>query len=147
MRNITTKTVNQTQKLAANLAKKIIKAGPLDNGALVVGLVGDLGAGKTVFTQGFAAALGVKEKVVSPTFVLLRRYKIEISGFKNLIHIDAYRIENSEEILELGWKQIVEDPENIIVVEWAERVKNILPKKSIEIKIEHFEKDKRRIGF
>ncbi|MBU1179054.1 tRNA (adenosine(37)-N6)-threonylcarbamoyltransferase complex ATPase subunit type 1 TsaE [Patescibacteria group bacterium] len=140
MRKIS-RTCGQTGKLAESLAKKIISTRLRKScEACVIALSGDLGAGKTVFVQGFAKALGIKDKITSPTFVILKK-------FKNLVHIDAYRIDNPKEILYLGWEELVNNPENIILVEWAEKVKKILPKNTIWIKFEHLDEKRRIIDF
>lgn len=99
--------------------------------ATVVGLYGDLGAGKTTFTQGAAKALGISETVVSPTFVIEKIYELQKNDtekkFTHFIHIDSYRLEKSEELLRLGWKEIISDPHNLIFIEWPERVEDIMP--------------------
>jgi len=136
-------TIRQTGRLAEGLVKKILK---LDNKrAVVVALVGDLGAGKTTFVQGFAKALGVKEKITSPTFVIQKKFKIQNSKFKILIHIDAYRIDDSQEILDLGWEELLDNSKNIVLVEWAEKIKKILPKNTIWIKFGHISETERQI--
>ncbi|MFH1979359.1 MAG: tRNA (adenosine(37)-N6)-threonylcarbamoyltransferase complex ATPase subunit type 1 TsaE [Patescibacteria group bacterium] len=136
--------IEQTDKIAGDLARKIL----LDNneGAFVVALEGDLGAGKTTFAQGFARALGIKEKITSPTFVLLKKYKINSDRYGSLIHIDAYRLEDPQDLIELGWDKLVLDPKNIILVEWADKIKKILPKKHILIKLMHSSNQTRQIG-
>ncbi len=96
--------------------------------AVVVGLYGELGAGKTAFTQALANALGVIERVTSPTFVLEKVYALKNQKFSHLIHIDAYRLERSNELKQLGWDTIVLDRNNLIVIEWADRIEDILPK-------------------
>ncbi|MEX0652195.1 MAG: tRNA (adenosine(37)-N6)-threonylcarbamoyltransferase complex ATPase subunit type 1 TsaE [Candidatus Paceibacterota bacterium] len=99
--------------------------------ATVVGLYGDLGAGKTTFTKALARALGVDETVTSPTFVLEKIYSLanqkQARGFSQLVHIDAYRLEESKELKQLNWNTYIVDPKNIIVVEWADRVAEFLP--------------------
>ena len=95
---------------------------PKESSATVVGLYGDLGAGKTFFTQVIAKNLGLKEDVVSPTFVIEKKYILTNQKFANLIHIDAYRIEDSDELLSLRWREIISDPRNLILIEWPERV-------------------------
>jgi tRNA threonylcarbamoyladenosine biosynthesis protein TsaE len=134
---IVSNTKNQTSKLAKELAGKILRL-RLGQGAVVVGLSGELGSGKTAFCQSFAKALGVKEKIHSPTFVIFRRYG-------NLYHFDAYRIKNKKDIISLGWKKIISDPQNIILVEWAENIKKVFPKKHFWIKMAHLGKNKRGI--
>lgn len=98
------------------------------NQATVVELIGNLGSGKTTFTQALAQELGITDTVVSPTFVIQKRYNIPNHPlFKKLIHIDAYRLENPDEILKLDWKEDLKHPENLILVEWSEKIQNHLP--------------------
>lgn len=139
-----TKSGAQTQKLASGFAHQLLKSKPAKK-AVIIGLIGDLGSGKTVFAQGFAKGLGVKECVVSPTFVLERIYKLKTKNYRLFIHIDAYRIEKPKEIMDLGFKDLVRDCRNIVLIEWADRVKSILPKNSVKIKFEHIDKNKRKI--
>jgi len=138
----------QTQKLGEILAKEVLKT-KLKKGALTFGLEGDLGGGKTTFLQGFAKGLGIKEKILSPTFIILKKFKIQSANrrknFKNFYHIDCYRIEKPREILDLGFKEIVSNPQNIIAVEWANRIKNILPQNIIILKFQFIDKNKREI--
>ena len=101
--------------------------------ATVVGLFGDLGAGKTTFVKAVAKIMGVDETVTSPTFVIEKIYKLTDQKFDHLIHIDAYRIEKEDELLHLGWKEILENHKNIIFLEWPDRVPNILPDEMIKI--------------
>lgn len=129
--------LNQTKKIAEDLAGKVLKLKKHD-GAIVIGLSGELGSGKTTFCQSFAKALGVKEKIHSPTFVIFRRYG-------HLLHFDAYRLKNPREIIALGWKKIISDPNNIVLVEWAENVRKIFPKKYFWINLRHLGKNKRGI--
>ena len=139
-----TRKAGQTRKLGIFFAKRILKTS-LGKKALLLGLEGDLGGGKTCFLQGFAKGLGVKEKVLSPTFVLMKRFQIKDSRFKNFFHIDCYRLKSSREILALGFKKIISEPENIVALEWADKIKNILPKKTIWIKFIFAGKNTRRI--
>lgn len=176
-----TKNSTQTQKLGKNLAKEIYpvksrRAGvsPLarlfnrvkktGKTALVIGLIGELGGGKTTFLQGFAKGLGIKEKILSPTFVILKRFKItklktqnskrkataqnsKLNEFENFYHIDCYRIKKPKELLDLGFKKIISDPKNIVAIEWAEKIKKILPKNTLKIKFEFIDKKTRKISF
>lgn len=130
------KSPRQTEKIASNLAKKASKDKSGQH-ALVFALEGELGAGKTTFVKGFARALGIKSHITSPTFVLLKRYKLSAISYKLLYHIDAYRLKNHHDLIPLGIKEIVADPRNIILIEWADRVKPILPKKYIKVHIDH----------
>jgi len=134
----------QTKKLGANLAKKVFKIQSKKT-ALVIGLEGNLGGGKTTFLQGFAQGLGIKEKILSPTFIIVKKFLISNSQFLNFYHIDCYRIEKPKEILDLGFGEIIKNPQNIVTVEWANRIKKILPSKTIIIKFKLVDKNKREI--
>jgi tRNA threonylcarbamoyladenosine biosynthesis protein TsaE len=105
--------------------------------ATIVGLFGDLGAGKTTFTQTVARILGVNETVTSPTFILEKIYKLEGQKYERLIHIDAYRLEKPEELLTLGWKELAEDSHNLIMIEWPEKVAGMLPDQIHELRFSH----------
>ncbi len=102
--------------------------------AIVVGLSGDLGAGKTAFSQAVAAELGILEIVTSPTFVIEKIYRTgRDSGFKTFVHIDAYRLEGGRELDVLGFKTLTEDPETLIFIEWPEKVEESMPEDSLRI--------------
>ena len=138
-----TNTIEQTYWVAGELVKEITKKE--NQTAVVVGLVGELGGGKTTFAQGFAKALGIEEKVTSPTFNILKSYMLYVAGYRKLIHIDAYRLSKPKELLELGWENIIKDPQNIILVEWADKIKKILPKDTIWVNFEHINEEERKI--
>lgn len=108
------------------------------NQATVVGLVGELGTGKTTFVKRFAKALGITEHITSPTFVILKKYG-------NLIHVDAYRLRGGKELLALGFQELLDDPRNIIFIEWADRVADVLPKDRLMLRFEHVDEDTRKI--
>ena len=120
------KFISHSEKETKDLAKKLAK-----NLTGVIALTGELGAGKTIFVQGFAEGLGIKDKIISPTFVLIRQHKIPKSS-RMLYHIDLYRL---EDFAELGLQEITEDPNNIVLIEWAEKLKE-LPKNTIKISIQ-----------
>ena len=134
----------QTKKLGEILAKEILKTQPSKK-ALIIGLEGDLGGGKTTFLQGFAKGLGIKEKILSPTFVILKRFKIQDSRFKNFYHIDCYRIKTIKEILDLKFKEIINNPKSVVVIEWADRIRQILPKDTPILKFKFIDKNQREI--
>lgn len=96
---------------------------------LVVGLVGTLGAGKTTFTQALAAASGIEpDDVTSPTFTLLCSYEGRIAaGPIRLHHLDAYRLADEDEFLELGVDELFDSPNTWVLIEWADRVESVLP--------------------
>lgn len=113
-----------------NLAKEYLGEVRKNKGneATVLLLEGNLGSGKTTFTQGLAQALGVNESVTSPTFIIEKIYKLENDpDFNHLIHIDAYRLESSDEARHLGITELFNDPRNLIVLEWPEKIKEALP--------------------
>lgn len=112
--------------------------------AFVVTLSGELGSGKTTFVQGFAAGLGIKEKILSPTFVIVKSYGVPNTE-KTLYHIDCYRIKDSKDLLELGWREIVQNPNDIILLEWPERAKGILPKELTSIEFQAINETTRQI--
>jgi len=113
--------------------------------ATIIALSGELGAGKTTLTQEIAKLLGVKEKVTSPTFVLIKRYETANKTFKNLVHIDAYRLENSEELIKIGWQELVENKENLIIIEWPERVPDCLKSPVYKVILGHRDEQTRTI--
>lgn len=108
-----------------------------DMKATVVGLQGELGSGKTHFVKMLGKMMGIEEHITSPTFVIMKVYNIDFRGFKKLIHIDAYRIEKESELLRLGWQDLIKNPENLILVEWPERVEGLMPEDSRRIFFKH----------
>jgi tRNA threonylcarbamoyladenosine biosynthesis protein TsaE len=133
-----------TEKELPGIAKEILKQLltlrlSTHRKAQIIALSGELGAGKTTLTQQIARQLGIKENVNSPTYVIMKNYKMPLStsGFRFLVHIDAYRLESEMELEKLGWQEIIADPENLILIEWPERVKKLIPKNAIEILLEH----------
>ncbi|MDO8443749.1 MAG: tRNA (adenosine(37)-N6)-threonylcarbamoyltransferase complex ATPase subunit type 1 TsaE [Candidatus Azambacteria bacterium] len=142
---IITNSSQETKKAGMELAMAIKDGKTAAKYATVIAFEGDLGSGKTTFIQGLAAELGVKENVLSPTFVIQKDFSLSLENYKNFYHIDAYRLKNSEELLELGFSDLVKNPENIIVIEWADKIKNILPSNVININFENLGEDKRRL--
>ncbi len=137
MKQIITNSEKETFEFAKKFAKKL-KSGE------VIGLVGDLGAGKTVFTKGLATGLGIKDNINSPTFVVMKVYEIanRKSQIANLIHVDAYRLKSEKNLKNIGLEEYL-NKDNIVVIEWADRVKKILPKNTTHINIKHDQGDKR----
>lgn len=166
-----TKQSSQTKKIGTILAKSILSLYLHSDKAVVLGLKGNLGAGKTTFLQGFAKGLGIQENILSPTFVILKRYELQDTKKRNkkssrisariekeagrkrqslysrFYHIDCYRIQRPREILDLGFQKIVSNPKNIIAIEWAERILKILPKNTLWIKLTVINKNTRKIIF
>jgi len=138
MREILTKSQQETSRIAKLLAQEI-KRKPLTNKkALIIGLEGELGSGKTTFIKAVAKGLGIKRRLTSPSFVLMKKYR-------NFYHIDCYRIKNYKDILALDFQEIVSNPQNIILIEWAERIRKILPKDAIRIRFKILSERQRRV--
>lgn len=156
----------QTKKLAGFLAKKFLyshgririaearakraqrRAIRMPKNALILALQGELGSGKTTFIQGFLRGLGIKKKITSPTFVLVKNYELRIKNYgkyKHAYHIDCYRIKKASELLKLGLKEILGNFQNIVLIEWAEKIQGALPKNTIWLKFEHGSKENIRV--
>ena len=135
----------ETRKIAAVLAKEIMQKPPKINSALVLALSGDLGAGKTTFTQSFIKNFGVKKRITSPTFLLFRPYKIKNKNYKLIYHIDCYRIQKPKDLLDLGLKEILSNRRYIVLIEWPEKIRKFLPKNVIWIKFQHGKKENERM--
>ncbi len=120
--------LSEVKKFAPTLAKHL-------RGGEVLALVGDLGSGKTTFTQALAKALGVRQKVLSPTFIVLQEFVTKKRAKNNdyilLAHLDLYRTKNFAELKALGLHQIWGQPQTITVIEWADKIKRHLPPATI----------------
>lgn len=138
-----TKSLIETQGVARGLVEKIKEE--VREKAVVVALYGNLGSAKTAFVQGAAKALGISDTIISPTFVIERVYKIVSDNFTHFVHIDAYRLNSGDELKGLGWDELLADPHNIIFVEWAERVEEVLPDNTIKITFEYIDEERRKI--
>ena len=153
MTEIITKNERETKIVARLFAQELIKKPLKTKRAVIIGLEGELGSGKTRFVQGFAKGLGIRQRLTSPTFVLMKKYKLPkgrifnfqftISNF--LYHIDCYRLSKPKDLLDLDFKEIVFNPQNIILIEWAEKIRSILPKETIWIKFEIISPRERKI--
>src|SRR5436190_22308416 len=120
-----TKSAEDTRELASSIA-------PLVKGGDTLLLAGDLGAGKTAFTQGLARALGVTQQVTSPTFVLMHTY----DGAKfPLLHVDVYRVGRLQEVVDLGLEELIDDGA-AAVIEWGDKAAPALPPDYLEVRIE-----------
>ncbi len=114
-------------------------------GGEVVALYGDLGAGKTTFAQGLARGLGIKKRILSPTFIIVRHYDIKDNIAKDLYHIDLYRIEKSHHISRLGIIDFMNKNSNIVAIEWPERLGKSLPKDRIDVHFKYMGENEREI--
>ncbi len=124
---IITQSEAETKKIAITLAKNL-------QGGEVIGLIGDLGSGKTTFVKGLAAGLGIKKKITSPTFVLMKVYPVKHKKIKKFVHVDAYRLKKAESLTAIGLEDYIKAKDIIVVIEWANLVKKILPRKSLLIR-------------
>ena len=160
MKIYTTYSSSETKKIGSELARRVLEVrrrtldvrhGALvlrqaqDKCALIFALTGDLGSGKTTFAQGFLRGLGVMKKVNSPTFVLMKRFMIRNKRFANAYHIDTYRLKKPKELLDLGLREVLDDPKNIVLIEWAEKLKRYLPKDTVWVRFEHKKETERKL--
>ncbi|MEX0909764.1 MAG: tRNA (adenosine(37)-N6)-threonylcarbamoyltransferase complex ATPase subunit type 1 TsaE [Candidatus Paceibacterota bacterium] len=151
----------ESDKEMREVAQKLLscyrKAVFTNEGALLLLLKGDLGAGKTTFVQALARELGVNEKVTSPTFVIQKEYTPRAPeepysksshDFERLIHIDAYRLESLSELETLGWSEYISDTKAVVALEWPERVEGVENhQRKIEIEFQHDSENSRNILF
>jgi len=116
------------------LVREVSAQLPEKNAATIIALMGELGAGKTAFVQEFAKELGISQAVQSPTYVLMKKYQVSNSKFQTLVHVDAYRLQNSREFAALKPEEFLSDPLALVFVEWPERVTGALPAPDLVIK-------------
>ncbi len=142
MFKIISKSSEETQKIGERLAR-------ICSGGEIIGLVGDLGGGKTTFVQGMAKGLGIKRQITSPSFVLLKKYPISNlkSQVSNLYHIDLYRIDTPNDVYSFGFEEVLEDKKGICVIEWAEKVMGLLPKERLIIEFDFISENERKLIF
>lgn len=133
-----------TRAIAARFADRIRIEMTARTSALVIALRGDLGAGKTTFTQGLAHALGVQKLPKSPTFMLAKQYPIP-GGPLSLWHLDCYRLTGHRDLASLDMHHIFNDPDAIVIVEWPERIGDALPRDHVEVHFQHAGDDTRSI--
>jgi len=134
----------ETKKIGICFGDTIKKLPPLTT-ARVIGLCGDLGAGKTTFTQGVTKSLGVKKRTTSPTFVLIKRFSIKAGAYKNFFHIDAYRLSSFKDLYPLEIQKIIKDPKAIIFIEWVENISSKELKLCGTITLKHRKNEQRLV--
>ena len=124
--------LEDTIKIASDFAKTL-------KGGDVVALYGELGSGKTTFVQAVAKALGIRKQVVSPSFILVRSYEIPKNNTSKsagrLVHIDLYRLESADDLRSVDFSEMSSDSGSLVMIEWAQKAKRVLPKKRIDIHI------------
>ncbi len=135
----TSSSPEETQEIAGKLSQEYEKGG-------IFALSGPLGAGKTTFIQGFAKGLGITERLLSPTFVIMRQHEIPGNKEGRLYHIDLYRLDEINEIDSLGLTEIFSNPKNIVFIEWAEKLGKLLPRQAIQIDIKITSENSREIS-
>lgn len=136
---ITTNSAQETKTLARKMAKKY-------HGGALFTLSGPLGAGKTTFAQGLAQGLGIKQRITSPTFILMHQYPIPGNSQGLFVHLDLYRLEKESQIQGLGLDEIFQNPANVILIEWPERLDKKFLKNEVSIKIKPLSKTQRQIS-
>ena len=141
-----TYTTKEIPSIARELLALIAEKKSTDHATLVT-LSGDLGAGKTTLTQEIAKQLGVTHSVTSPTFVIMKQYPTQNSIWSTLVHIDAYRFQNADELMRLHWEEMLSSPANLIVLEWPEMVPSAIPAYAHQIKLAHVSEEIREISF
>ncbi len=157
MKNFASHSLTETENLAKQWLDSL-NAGDKNNlnqgGAIVVALNGQLGSGKTTFVQFVAKLLGVQGNITSPTFVVMKNYPLDVKKgdrkggqFRKLVHIDAYRLEKGNDLAALEFEDIVADPGNLVLIEWAENVKEGLSKNIKKIDFEYINEKERKISF
>ena len=135
--------LTQSTKDTQNLGHKI---GVGLAGGEIIALTGNLGAGKTTLVQGIALGLGIEARIISPTFILMRSYS---NPSLTLYHLDMYRLEDNfdEEVRNLGLKDIWGRPDSVVVIEWAEKIKHLLPQNTRFIDIQSVGEERRKFIF
>lgn len=139
---IITKSAEETKEFGRKIGIDVING---KSGCRLLALTGNLGSGKTTFVQGFAEGLNISSRIISPTFILMKSYKLE-SGI-NFYHLDLYRLEDSlkQEIENLGLNDLWQNSQNIIIIEWAEKIKDLMPRNACWVKFENINENERKI--
>jgi tRNA threonylcarbamoyladenosine biosynthesis protein TsaE len=153
------KSLGDTKRIAGDFVDKLLKTGGKTGGkAVIILLQGNLGSGKTTFVKAVAEIFGIKKNITSPTFVLEKVYRMPpcfakatqgnpCDTFSRLVHIDAYRLSGAKDLDLLGWGEIVENPKNLIFIEWPEMVGGVFPKNTPKIEFEFIDETTRVLTF
>lgn len=146
----------ETKKFGEELGKNLWKKIARGKNAAVFALAGDLGAGKTTFVQGFFNGLGLKKRSPSPTFIIMRRRSVpraprratahspRRAALSDIFHVDAYRLKNAAHLAALDFENVLSNPRNVVLIEWADRVKKILPKDAVWLTFRHGKRENER---
>ena len=130
------KNLKEMEAFAASMAKNIAPG-------TVIALSGDLGAGKTTFAQAFGRALGITKRITSPTFTLMNLYPVARKNITQLVHMDCYRFASSGDALAIGLEDFLSDGTSVLLIEWAEKIKDLLPKETVWIDIKRGDHEER----
>ena len=125
--------------------QEFITNNPTETIKVAEDLAGNLGAGKTVFVKALAQKLGIKETITSPTFVLLKVYNLDFNNIKTFVHVDCYRLDEAENLADIGLQDYLEDSTALVIIEWADKLHNLPTNNLIKITIESQGGDKRKI--
>lgn len=139
-----------TQSEIPDVAKKLLMHADESSSvteATVLALSGDLGAGKTTLVQELAKIMGVEEQITSPTFVVMKRYQTTHRVFSELVHIDAYRIEEDQEMVILGFLEWLENPQSLVCIEWPEKISSLISASAISAALEVVDENTRKITY
>lgn len=131
-----------SEKEMLQFGQEFAKKHILSKSPLIIELIGDVGSGKTTFTRGFAAGLNINNEITSPSFNISKSYALKNGGY--LIHYDFYRLKDPGIMLD-DLKENLQNPKNIIIVEWGESVENLLPKNRIKINIAYNDDNSREV--
>jgi len=134
--------ISKNEKETIAIAEKIASKCLPGN---VYALFGELGSGKTTFTKGFAKKMGIKEEITSPTFVIMKQYKISRNNINLLSHIDCYRFNNADDAESVGLAEIFSKHDAVSIIEWPEKIGSLLPNHAIKIKFKYFDENTRKI--
>lgn len=134
---LTTNSEAETRALGKNLGARL-------KGGEILALTGNLGSGKTTFVKGLARGIGLRKKIKSPTFVIFQTYHIPGKKLGMFYHFDLYRLGNGKDLRDIGFQEIISSPRNIAVIEWPEKAKKKLPKRTVYLKFIHGRKENQR---
>ncbi len=136
-------TLADTQQVAREFLATLSSLSP--SGSTIVGLTGELGAGKSAFVKEVGFLLGVEEEIISPTYVILKRYNLKNGHWKFLIHIDLYRIDHVNELRSIRWEEVLGEQKALIMVEWPERAEGLFPIEATMVHLSILNENEREI--
>lgn len=137
-----TKSAGETQKIGEDFGR--FNVGRVSGSPLVVCLWGDLGSGKTTFVQGMARGLGIQPRLLSPTFIIVRHYRVPITE-TSMYHLDLYRFSGTGSVNDIGLSDMIHEPGSIVIIEWPERLGTLLPLSRVDVRFEIVHEASRRI--